>query len=75
VFMEIFGFWNRGAVVSRLKLLRRHGPENMILALSKPLAAGQAGLEELPGEVYVFRTAPVARKVLAALERIRLRER
>ncbi|MCP4663904.1 MAG: DUF790 family protein [bacterium] len=75
VFMEVFGFWRRGAVVSRLELLRRHGPENMILALSKQLAAGQEGLDEIPGEVYVFRTAPVARKVLAVLERIRLAER
>jgi len=72
VFMEVFGFWRRGAVVSRLQLLRRHGPENMILALSKQLAAGQEGLEEIPGEVYVFRTAPIARQVLAVLERIRL---
>ncbi len=72
VVMEVFGFWNKGAVASRLELLRRHGPENLILALSKQLAAGREGLDELPGEVFVFRAAPIARKVLKLLEAYRL---
>ncbi len=72
VYMEIFGFWNKGAVASRLELLRRHGPENLILALSKQLAAGREGLDEIPGEVFVFRAAPIARKVLKLLEAYRL---
>ena len=68
VYMEIFGFWNRGAVDSRLELLRRHGPENLLLAISKQLAAGREGLDDLPGEIYVFRVSPIARKVLRLLE-------
>lgn len=71
VYMEVLGFWNKGAVAGRLKLLRHHGPANLLLALSKQLAAGRDELDELPGEVYVFRQAPVARQVLAALERLR----
>ncbi|MEM9555635.1 MAG: DUF790 family protein [Acidobacteriota bacterium] len=67
VVMEIFGFWNRGAVDARLALLRRHGPERSILALSSQLACGREGLDDLPGEVYVYRTHPLARKVLALL--------
>ncbi len=72
IYMEVFGFWNKGAIASRLELLRRHGPENLILALSKQLAAGREGLEELPGEVYVFRSSPIARQVLKLLEQHRL---
>ncbi len=72
VYMEVFGFWNKGAVASRLELLRRHGPKNLILALSKNLAAGREALEEIPGEVFVFRASPVARKVLKLLEAYRL---
>jgi len=68
VFMEVFGFWNKGAVTSRLRLLKRHGPANLILALSKQLAAGHEGLEDLPGEVYVFRASPIARRVLKVLK-------
>ncbi len=68
IYMEVFGFWNRGAVDSRLELLRRCGPENLILALSKQLASGREGLEEVPGEVFVFRASPIARKVLKLLE-------
>ena len=71
VHMEVFGFWNKSAVASRLELLRRHGPENLILALSKHLAAGHEGLDELPGEIFVFRASPVARKVLKLLEELR----
>jgi uncharacterized protein len=70
VVMEVFGFWNRGAVESRLKLLRRHGPANLILALSKSLAGGETSeLEGLPGEVYIFRVQPLARQVLKQLGR------
>ena len=72
VYMEVFGFWNRGAVASRLELLRRHGPKNLVLAISKQLAAGREGLDEVPGEVFVFRAAPIARKVLKLLEELRL---
>ena len=68
VFMEVFGFWNRGAIASRLELLREHGPADLILAISKQLAAGREGWEEIPAEIYVFRTSPIARKVLKMLE-------
>ena len=67
VFMEIFGFWRKGAVASRIELLRGHGPANLILALSKDLYAGEEALSDLPGEVYVFRSTPIAREVLGLL--------
>jgi predicted nuclease of restriction endonuclease-like RecB superfamily len=69
VFMEVFGFWRRGAVASRLNLLREHGPENLILALSKELHVGEEDMADLPGEVYVFRSVPIAREVLGLLTR------
>lgn len=68
VWMEVCGFWNRGSVKSRLELLRRHGPENVILGLSKSLASDPEALEDLPAEVYVFRSAPIAREVRRLLE-------
>lgn len=70
-FLEVLGYWNRGAVARRLELLRRHGPPNLILALSKSLAAGEEDdLAGLPGEVHVYRSAPSARAIVAALDRI-----
>ena len=66
--MEVLGFWRKGAVESRLDLLHRHGPKNLVLAISSALAAGREKLEDLPGEVYVFSRQPVARKVRKALE-------
>lgn len=68
VVMEVFGFWNKGAIESRLKLLRRHGPKNLILAVSSQLATGREDLDEAGAQVYVFRTHPIARKVLKRLE-------
>ena len=68
VLMDVLGFWNKSAVASRLRLLRRHGPPSLILAISKQLAAGQEGLDDLPAEVYVFRSAPLARQVLKILK-------
>ncbi len=68
VFMEVFGYWNKGAVKARLRLLRKHGPKNLVLALSKGLAAGAGELDDVPAEVYVFRTTPLARQVVKVLE-------
>ncbi len=70
VHMEILGFWRRGSVESRLELIRRHGPENMILAVSKELRVDDEEAAGLPGELYVFRTAPVAREVHKCLDKI-----
>ncbi|MEL7061168.1 MAG: DUF790 family protein [Acidobacteriota bacterium] len=69
--IEVFGFWNRGAVVRRLELLARHGPPRHVLALSASLAAGLDALEELPSLVYVFRKRPIAGKLIEVLERCR----
>ncbi|MDA8019243.1 MAG: DUF790 family protein [Thermoanaerobaculia bacterium] len=68
VFMEVFGFWNRGAIDRRLRLLGRHGPKNLILAVSSQLATSKEGLDDAGAEIYIFRTHPIARKVLKRLE-------
>ena len=68
VVMEVFGFWNKGAIESRLKLLRRRGPKNLILAVSSQLATGRDDFDDASAEVYVFRTHPIARKVLKRLK-------
>ena len=69
VFLEIFGYWRRGAIASRLKLLREHGPENFILGLAKGLRVDEEELGDLPGEVYTFRSTPIARELLTVLGR------
>jgi len=68
VYMEAFGFWRRTVAQSRLELLQEHGPENFILALSKDLFTGEEDYKDLPGEVYMFRSAPIAREILQVLE-------
>jgi len=71
VFLELLGYWRRGSLRSRLEVLREHGPPNLILAVSRELHVEEEAIEDLPGEVLVFRAAPLARDVLAALERLR----
>lgn len=71
VYMEILGFWRRGSVQTRLDLLKKHGPPNMILATSKELAVDEEEAEQLPGEVYVFRQTPIAREINKLLESMR----
>ncbi|MEM7481040.1 MAG: DUF790 family protein [Acidobacteriota bacterium] len=70
-FLEVFGYWNRGALENRLALLAEHGPPNLILALSAKLATQRDGLQELPGEIMTFRSRPLPRKVLERLEALR----
>ena len=71
VHLELFGFWRRGGLERRLELLRQHGPDNLIVGIGKGLHVEEESFDELPGEVYVYRTTPVARelrKLLRAYE-------
>ena len=52
-----------------MQLLEKHGPRNLILAVSKELHVDAEDVD-LSGEVYLFRTLPIARDVLKLLERI-----
>lgn len=74
VAMDILGYWNRGSLKRRLALLREHGPDNLILALSRSLCIDKDGkskeeLGDLPGEIYLFRSLPLQREILKRLER------
>jgi predicted nuclease of restriction endonuclease-like RecB superfamily len=67
--LEIVGFWRRGYLERRLALLRAHGPPNLILAVSRKLAAARDVPPDLPGELYVFGDLLRAKEILARVER------
>ena len=68
VYLDFLGYWRSGGVCTRLDLLRRYGPPNLILAISSELAVDEETSTGLPGEVYEFRRTPVARDILKILE-------
>ena len=68
VFLEIFGFWRKGALTRRLELLREHGPTNILLALSEELHVEEEQIAGLPQEVYTFRSIPNAREIVKRLD-------
>jgi len=71
VHVEIFGFWNKGAVRRRLRLIKRHAPPGVVVAVLGRLAAGAADeFETLPGEVVVFKRTVLPKKLLCAAERV-----
>jgi predicted nuclease of restriction endonuclease-like RecB superfamily len=65
--LEILGFWRKGSIERRLDLLRRHGPTNLVVAVSRRLA-GEAW--ELPDAVVPFAEVIPAREVLRRIEEI-----
>lgn len=68
VYLEFLGYWRSGGVRTRLELLNRYGPPNMILAISSDLAVDEEASAEAPGVVYDYRRTPVARDILKILE-------
>ena len=68
VYMEIFGFWRKGGVHSRIELLKNHGPKNVLLALADELHVDEEKTQELPQEVYRFRSVPIAKEVAQRLD-------
>lgn len=65
--LEILGFWRKGTVPGRLALLKKHGPSNLVLAVSRRLCADPDG-GELPAAVVPFAEVIPAKEVLARVE-------
>lgn len=65
--LEILGFWRKGSLQKRLELLRRHGPSNLVLAVSRKMA-GEAA--DLPDVVVPFAEVVPAKEVLARIEAV-----
>lgn len=68
--LEIVGHWRRSYLERRLDALRRFGPGNFILAVSKKLGAEVEALEDMGREVIVFGQIVPPKDVLAAIERV-----
>lgn len=64
--LEILGFWRKGSVQKRLSLARRYGPKNLVIAVSRKLAAKTG--EELPEGVVTFAEVIPAKEVLKLVE-------
>ena len=72
VTMEALGYWRKNAVEARISLLEKGGVgKAFVLALSRGLATDREALDRLPATVYLYRTRPIAKDVLALLEEIR----
>jgi uncharacterized protein len=70
--MEVLGYWRRGAVAKRLKVLRETDAPRLVLAVDQSLKLGKQSTKGLKGPVVSFRDVPNAKKVFKALEALRL---
>ena len=68
--LEIVGFWRKGYLESRIALLAKHGPPNLILAVSQRLRGSEEDLARAPGELFFFKDVILTREVLERAERL-----
>lgn len=66
--LEILGFWRKGTIERRLALLKKHGPKNLVLAVSKRYCTEKAA--ELPEQVVGFAEVIPAKQVLERIEAV-----
>ncbi len=66
--LEILGFWRKGTIERRLSLLKKHGPKNLVLAVSKRYCTEKAA--ELPEQVVSFAEVIPAKQVLERVEAV-----
>jgi predicted nuclease of restriction endonuclease-like RecB superfamily len=71
--LEILGFWRKGSIERRLQLLKKHGPKNLIVAVSKRYATDKDS--ELPDAIVPFGEIVPAKEVLRRVESVATRER
>lgn len=68
-YLEVMGFWSRDAVWKRVELVQAGLPERVIFAVARRLRVSEEVLpSKLPGELYVYKGAIVAREVLSRLD-------
>jgi predicted nuclease of restriction endonuclease-like RecB superfamily len=69
-YLEVMGYWSRDAVWRRVELVRKGLPYRILFAVSSRLRVSEAVLDdELPGELYVYKSVMSAREILARLDR------
>jgi predicted nuclease of restriction endonuclease-like RecB superfamily len=68
VFLEVLGFWRRGAVENHLKRLKQFAGAPFILAVSEQLKIDDDELAGLPAEVHRFRSMPVPDEIVRLAE-------
>jgi predicted nuclease of restriction endonuclease-like RecB superfamily len=66
-YLEIVGFWRRDWLMKRIELLRRYGPPNLVLAVSRKLKVDKDQMD-LPQQVVEFSEIVPPKAVRAALE-------
>ena len=70
-YVEIFGFWNKGAVKRRMQAIKKHAPPGVVVAVLGSLGAGAAeDLDRLPASVVVFKRTLLPKKLLSAVEAV-----
>lgn len=69
-YVDVVGTWRRSWLERRLALLAEKGPANLVLCVSKSLAAEKEELDGLPGELVVFSSVISLPKLLAAVEKV-----
>ncbi|MBM4366702.1 MAG: DUF790 family protein [Deltaproteobacteria bacterium] len=64
-YLEILGFWRKGTIEKRLAALQKHGPRNLVVAVSRRYATEKG---EVPEGVVGFAEVVPAREVLRLVE-------
>lgn len=68
-YVEIVGFWRASWLQRRAEIIRRHAPENLIICISRRLAAGDKGESIAEEWIDYAEVIPLA-KILAQAEKV-----
>ena len=68
--IEIVGFWHPDYLKRKLEKVRAAGRRNLLLLVYEHVNLTEQALSDVPAEVLYFKTKPVLKDVMAAVERI-----
>lgn len=69
-FIEIVGFWHPEYLRRKLEKVRAAGRRNLLLLVYESVNLTERALADIPAEVLYFKSKPVLKDVMAAVERI-----
>lgn len=68
--LEILGFWRKAWLKRHLQAVAKHGPGNLVLAVSTKMEGAKEGLGRFEGQVVSFKEIVPAKDVLAAVQKV-----
>lgn len=68
VFLDILGYWRKRQIEKYLRLIKKYGHNNLIIAISKSFNVDEENLDKISAQIYLFKSVISPKEILNMLK-------